>query len=89
MGTALLVLQFLPLFLQVVQDVEGLVQGAKQGSVKKQAAIDIVNVGLQAAQQQGAIKADDAKTIQQAAPTVVDGLVGVLNGLGVFKAPQS
>lgn len=85
MGTALLVLQMLPLFLSAVKSIEELVGSAKQGSVKKSAALDLVSVGLKAAVSQKALSGDHADQITAVAPDVVDGVVGVLNGLGVFK----
>ena len=85
MGTFLLIMQFLPMALQVVSSVEELVKEAKSGSVKKDAALKIVSVGLDAAVKGGALHSDDAKTVQSAAPDIVDGLVGVLNGAGIFN----
>lgn len=85
MSTFLLIMQFLPVALQIVQQVEGIVQGAKQGSVKKDLAVGLVKSGLDVAVKAGGLKSADAEIIKGYTPDLVDTTVSVLNTAGVLK----
>lgn len=85
MSTFLLIVQMLPMVLQIVKAIEELIAGAKQGTVKKQAAVALITESLAVAVKSGGMKASDAEKAAVHAPAVVDVAVGVLNTIGVFK----
>ena len=85
MSTFLLIVQLIPALIAICRSLEAVVSAAKQGHVKKEAAIGLISGGLDLAVKAGGLKAEDAEKVKPQIGNTVDLVVGVLNAAGLLK----
>lgn len=89
MGTFLLVLQAVPVLLQLITAAEDLFKGSGQGANKKTVVMAGVSSALDVAVKAGApITPEQSTIIQSTLGNTVDGIVAVLNRAGWPKATE-